>query len=231
MNTQHTNIADAVEPVPESIVPPVRFHRKEVMLVAWLSACSPHHHAVCPVAPSSVQPPVLPKDLASIIPASLHRVVTHSVPQGLRASAAGVQLFKEEFRAAQRLRSTEGIFIPEVVRTTHPPEFAPHAVASNPAPSYVLPAGIQRPLSRKAMGPGHLSQYNPNQPRSPSRGGHKTVWGYVWTESAIREGFRGWQVHCFRARCTGTDSMTVSRLHITLDNFGNLVIHSCFWVV
>lgn len=36
------------------------------------------------------------------------------IVQALRKSAAGVELFKEEFRATQRLRSTEGIFIPEV---------------------------------------------------------------------------------------------------------------------
>jgi hypothetical protein len=34
--------------------------------------------------------------------------------QALRKSAGSIELFKEEFRAAQRLRSTEGIFIPEV---------------------------------------------------------------------------------------------------------------------
>lgn len=35
-------------------------------------------------------------------------------PQALRNSPASVGLFKEEFRAAQRLRSSESVFIPEV---------------------------------------------------------------------------------------------------------------------
>lgn len=36
------------------------------------------------------------------------------VVQGLRNNAAGVGLFKEEFRAAQRLRGAEGVFLQEV---------------------------------------------------------------------------------------------------------------------
>lgn len=37
-----------------------------------------------------------------------------AVMQAVRGSASATTLFKEEFRAAQRLRSTEGVFIPEV---------------------------------------------------------------------------------------------------------------------
>lgn len=176
-------------------------------------------------------------------------------PQGLRHTASGMALFKEEFRAAQRLRSTEDIFIPEVrachamhampchatqrrvggpgthtrlrppacvpllkcysraclytcrhacthapahpparvpaqvVRTTHPPEFAPHGVASNPAPSYVLPATLQRPVARKALGPGHLSQPAILRPNSPQKGAWgrwgRCLWGW---ELCLRTG-------------------------------------------
>jgi len=57
-----------------------------------------------------------------------------------------------------------------VVRTTHPPELAPHGVASNPAPSYVLPPTLQRPTPRKSLGPGHLSQPAVIRPNSPQKG-------------------------------------------------------------
>lgn len=50
-------------------------------------------------------------------------------------------------------------------------------VASNPAPSYVLPAGIARPASRKALGPGHLNQPNPlARPSSPLKRGQTPPW-------------------------------------------------------
>ncbi|KAF5834888.1 hypothetical protein DUNSADRAFT_8192 [Dunaliella salina] len=102
------------------------------------------------------------------------------VPAGLRQNARSIELFKEEFRAAQRLRSTEDIFIPEVVRTTHPPERAPHGVASNPAPSYVLPPSLQRPTQRKSLGPGHLSQPAIIRPNSPQKGPK-----FDWSENSL----------------------------------------------
>jgi hypothetical protein len=46
---------------------------------------------------------------------SLHTLpIQPYVAQAMRKSAAALALFKDEFRAAQRLRSTEGIYIPEV---------------------------------------------------------------------------------------------------------------------
>ncbi len=65
-----------------------------------------------------------PRQSGAAAAASACGAVEHHVPitcvcvraQSLRTSAAGLELFKEEFRAAQRLRSTEGIFIPEVRR-------------------------------------------------------------------------------------------------------------------
>ncbi|KAL6762185.1 hypothetical protein V8C86DRAFT_2522077 [Haematococcus lacustris] len=104
-------------------------------------------------------------DLVEPVPAGI-------LPLGLRKNAGAVELFKQEFRAAQRLRSTEGIFIPEVVRTTHPPEQGPHGVASHPAPSYVLPPGIQRPAARNHL-TAFVGQGGPSsalRDKSPARG-------------------------------------------------------------
>eukprot|EP00798_Chlamydomonas_sp_ICE-L_P021155 gene21155-28044_t len=93
------------------------------------------------------------------------------VPLALRKNSASVGLFKDEFRAAQRMRNTGGIFIPEVVRTAYPPDKAPHSQAANPAPSYTKTAE-QRHMPRKALGPGHLNQPSIQPPRSASRGRH-----------------------------------------------------------
>ncbi|KAG1680004.1 hypothetical protein FOA52_007068 [Chlamydomonas sp. UWO 241] len=78
------------------------------------------------------------------------------VPAAMRGSRAATSLFKEEFRAAQRLRSTEGVFIPEVVRQTHPPEAGPHSVASHPAPSYSAgsPPRGRHPPAGPGLSPG-----------------------------------------------------------------------------
>lgn len=52
----------------------------------------------------------------------------------------------------------------QVVRTTHPPDQAPHGVASNPAPTYVHAPYLKQNKPRYAAGPGHLSQPNPTPP-------------------------------------------------------------------
>ncbi|PNH05107.1 Dynein heavy chain 7, axonemal [Tetrabaena socialis] len=112
------------------------------------------------------------------------------LPHALRQSSASVGLFKEEFRAAQRLRSSESVFIPEVratprewgwpgcgpgggrcpkpdvasvLRTTHPPDLPPQGVAAAPAPSYVMQAAARPPTGKKSMGPGALARPSPSK--------------------------------------------------------------------
>lgn len=107
------------------------------------------------------------------------------LPQDIRQSAAATSLFKEEFRAAQRLRSTEGVFIPEVVRTTHPPDQGPHGVASHPAPTYSkAPADRPSTAQKRAVGPGQFSQANTKARPGSSRPGFGNHWSdaQVWSE-------------------------------------------------
>ncbi|GFR40055.1 hypothetical protein Agub_g593 [Astrephomene gubernaculifera] len=80
------------------------------------------------------------------------------LPNALRQSPGSVGLFKDEFRAAQRLRSSESVFIPEVLRTTHPPDLPPQGVAAAPAPTYVTPQSARPPTAKKHLGPGALSR-------------------------------------------------------------------------
>ncbi|GLC77190.1 hypothetical protein PLESTF_001896200 [Pleodorina starrii] len=90
------------------------------------------------------------------------------LPNALRQNPASVGLFKDEFRAAQRLRSSESVFIPEVLRTTYPPDLPPQGVAAAPAPTYVVPSSARPPTAKKAVGPGAFARPPPNlHNRSP----------------------------------------------------------------
>ncbi|GIL71495.1 hypothetical protein Vretifemale_2043, partial [Volvox reticuliferus] len=93
------------------------------------------------------------------------------LPNALRQNPASVGLFKDEFRAAQRLRSSESVFIPEVLRTTHPPDLPPQGVAAAPAPTYVIPPTARPPTAKKAVGPGAFSRATANLVNRPSPGG------------------------------------------------------------
>lgn len=61
----------------------------------------------------------------------------------------------------------------QVVRTTHPPEFGPHGVASNPAPTYAKQPGMGWTAgSKKAVGPGAFNSPSHHmRPPSPARAG------------------------------------------------------------
>ncbi|GIL46228.1 hypothetical protein Vafri_3260 [Volvox africanus] len=93
------------------------------------------------------------------------------LPNALRQNPASVGLFKDEFRAAQRLRSSESVFIPEVLRTTHPPDLPPQGVAAAPAPTYVMPPTARPPTAKKAVGPGAFSRATASLVNRPSPGG------------------------------------------------------------
>ncbi|KAG2427037.1 hypothetical protein HYH02_014682 [Chlamydomonas schloesseri] len=110
------------------------------------------------------------------------------LPNALRNSPASVGLFKEEFRAAQRLRSSESVFIPEVLRTTHPPDLPPQGVAAAPAPTYVVQPGARPPTAKKAIGPGALSRPTSGLPSRSLSGGRPAGGGPDLQESLNKPG-------------------------------------------
>lgn len=57
--------------------------------------------------------------------------------------AAGRELYKREWRGAQRMRAREDRILSNVLRATFPAEGAPHGVASHPSPSYALPEDLR----------------------------------------------------------------------------------------
>ncbi|GAX82307.1 hypothetical protein CEUSTIGMA_g9736.t1 [Chlamydomonas eustigma] len=118
----------------------------------------------------------------------LEPVPEEVMPVAVRGSAASMNLFKEEFRAAQRLRSTEVVFISEVVRTTHPPELGPHSVSSHPAPSYSYPRPSSSPTRPKAVGPGPFNQPvtfgGGSRPSSPVKNGRGAP---AWSETGLNK--------------------------------------------
>ncbi|KAG2500939.1 hypothetical protein HYH03_000764 [Edaphochlamys debaryana] len=100
------------------------------------------------------------------------------LPNALKQTPGSISLFKEEFRAAQRLRSSESVFIPEVLRTTHPPDLPPQGVAAAPAPTYVHKPGSRPPTGKKAVGPGAISRPQsglPSRTLSGNKGLHETL--------------------------------------------------------
>lgn len=103
-------IADRVEPVPSALVPEVRSAGKHAFLELYIVFVDLSGNSGL-----SGMDRVLGGPWAAANWPLLHTwLCCPWVPQALRKSMGSVELFKEEFRAAQRLRSTEGIFIPEV---------------------------------------------------------------------------------------------------------------------
>lgn len=103
-DTPGMDMKDRVEPVPHEVLPMVSGARGSI---ACANSCtrplqrSPRSQATTVGCSAEMPPPALP--------ACGQRPL-----QALRDSPAGISLFKEEFRAAQRLRGAEGVFIPEV---------------------------------------------------------------------------------------------------------------------